>query len=71
MKYATRFLAMMFVLISLTFTAGCAPLVGGLASLASFGAGYWVATRNPVVTTTTDYYIDGVKVDNPSALGLQ
>jgi hypothetical protein len=70
LKYATRFLAMIFVLISLTFTADCAPLVAGLASLGSFGAGYWAATQNPTVTTTTEYYIDGVKVENPSALGL-
>jgi|WetSurMetagenome_2_1015567.scaffolds.fasta_scaffold2164142_1 hypothetical protein len=71
MKYATRFLATVFVLIGLTLTAGCNPLFGGLASLGSFGLGYLTATLNPQVTTTTEYYIDGVKVGDPGALGLE
>jgi hypothetical protein len=70
-KYAMRSLAMIVVLAGLGFNTGCNPLIGGLASLASFGAGYWAATRTPQVEVTREYYIDGVKVDDPSALGLE
>lgn len=66
------FACVLTAVLCLTAMTGCAPLlVGGLASLASFGAGYWTALQNPQVQVTRDFYIDGIKVENPAALGLQ
>jgi len=62
--------AILLTIMLLTAT-GCNPLIGGLASVTSFGAGYWTAMQNPRVETTREYYIDGVKVEDPAALGLE
>jgi hypothetical protein len=70
MRSITRFCVMIVVLVHLLLATGCGPLAGILSAV-SFGAGYLTAVKNPTTTTTTEYYIDGQKVDNPAALGLE
>jgi hypothetical protein len=59
--------------LAILITTGCSPLVGGLglSSLVSFGAGYLVGSLNTQPQVTREYYIDGVKVEDPAALGLE
>jgi len=71
MKKSVRFFALTVLAVHLMLMTGCVPLVGGILSLtaASFGAGYWTAVQT--MTTTTEYYIDGQRVQDPAALGLE
>jgi len=59
-----------FVILGLLMSVGgCSPL-WPVTSLGTFGIGYLVGSRNVQTETTREYYIDGVKVEDPAALGL-
>jgi hypothetical protein len=68
MKSKIRVIITLAILIALI--GGCSPLIG-VAPLASFGLGVVAGSRNVQPQVVREYYIDGVKVEDPAALGLE